>query len=500
MRNNKLNINFMWISFTIFASKLLGFVRDISIAACIGTTRIADIYTQIFGIPSLLFTSIGMALSSTNIPILVYFIDNKSRKEKEEFILNFINQITIVASVVSLFGIVCAPIITKLLLPGLKGEILSMSILFTRIMFPTFLFICLAYTVASILQVHKYFVLSSIISIPFNLVIIVSILFFRDNIVLLGYATTIGWLLQFAVQLPIMIKKKKQKYSLKVNFKDKNTKIIYRQIFPVLIGNAGLQICLIMNRAFASNLGEGATSALSFGSNLFLTITSIFIVAMSTVSFPDLSKYCLNRNFDEVRELLSYILKVLSLILIPYLAIVIVYNRDIIMLVYERGSFNAKSTQMTSTAFLYYSFCIVGYMVQEIFNRILYALKKYNIPMILSIGCILINWIMVTTLYKKFAIAGIAGSTAITFLFYTIIITTLLKKEIGNFLSRDLFIYSMKVLFATLVMITVFMVFKYTNNSDIIKSFYVPIIVGSLLYMVAIYSTGIFKEVFVRRI
>lgn len=498
MTNDKTGKNFIGVSATILASKALGFIRDILVAASIGTSKLSDVYTQVFGVASLLFTSIGMALSSVNIPNLTYYLTNANEEERKKYISGLFAQLFMVGSIVSILGIFLAPLVTGIILPGLDSDVTDIAVTLTRIMFPTLLFICLAYVSAGILQVHRRFLISSLISIPFNLVIIASLLIWKNNILALGYVTTLGWLLQFLIQLPVLIREK-YTFSFKLDFKNEHIKDVYTKLFPILLGNAALQLCLITDRAFASHLEEGSAAALSFGSMLFTTITSIFIVAMSTVTFPDLSKFCLEKDYLKVKRTLNYIFKVLFFILVPYLIIVTVYNRDIIQLVYERGTFNEKSTSMTSMAFLFYSYCIAGYVCQEIFNRVYYSLKKFNVPMVLSGICIILNYLMVTFSYKLYGISGIAGSTAVSFTIYAIIMSISVTREVGAFLGRDFGRYLQKLAMASTGMLVIDGAIGFLGLQGVIGAFILPVVLSSVVYLAVAYFTGIIKELLFRR-
>lgn len=499
MMKDKTGKNFFGVSVTIMFSKLLGFLRDILVAASIGTSKLADIYSQVFGVPSLLFTSIGMALSTVNIPNLTHYLANESEEKRKKYVSALFTHIFLAGSAVSVCGILLAPPVAKVILPGLDDNAASaIAVTLTRIMFPTLLFISFAYITAGILQVHRHFLISSLISIPYNIAIIAALFIKKGDIIWLGYATAFGWLLQFLVQLPVLFKEK-YRLGFELDLKNKHVNEVFLKIVPILLGNAVLQVCQLVGRAFASHLEEGSTAALSYGSNLFMIITSIFIVAMSTVTFPDLSKYCMENDFEKVASLLRYIFRMLFFILIPYLIIVIMYSEEIIRLVYERGSFTERSTAMTSMAFLCYSFCIFGYMAQEIFNRVYYALKKFKIPMILSIVCILTNLVMVSLSFKTFGIAGIAGSTAVSFTIYAVVMTISIRKKIGGFLKKDFAVFLGKLAVCSLCFAAVGILFRLLDFEGAVMGFLAPVATGGLAYLAAAYFTGVLKETLLRR-
>lgn len=490
--NAKTGKTFIGVSIIIFFSKLLGFLRDIVFASVFGTTILTDIYQVIFSLPSLLFASIGTALSSVNIPDLTKFITNRTKEERDRYLSNLFAQITLWATLLCIAGIIFAPTITRIIAPGISGDIVNIAVILTRIMIPTLLFVSLTYVATGVLQVHGYFLISATISIPFNVVIIASLILKGDDLIFLGYITTVGWLLQFLIQLPVIIKEKYH-FFWRIDFKDEQIVNLFKQLIPILLGNSVLQLCLIIDRSFATHLDEGTTAALAFGSNLFITVTSVFIVAMSSVVFPKLSKYCLDLDYARIRLLLANIFKILIFILVPYLVLVVTYHQEIIGLVYERGAFTSKSTSMTSMAFLFYSFAVIGYACQEIFNRVYYALKKFKIPMTVSMLCITIKVILDLILFRSAGIIGISASTAFCLLLYAIIMSFLVSREIGGFLRRDLYFYGLKLILPVTSMILVILLFKNFISGGMILSFLLPFALSGCLYLGVAYSIGLNK-------
>jgi putative peptidoglycan lipid II flippase len=472
---------FIGVSIVIFMSKVLGFLRDISIAYFFGTTVLSDLFLLIFSFPGYLFASIGTALSSVNIPDLTYYIKSRTKEERDLYISNLFAQISLWATILCLLGIVFAPAVTSLIAPGLRSDVFDLAVHLTRIMIPTLLFVSLTYVAAGILQVHGYFLLSSSISIPFNLLIIISLYFKGNDIIFLGYVTTLGWFLQFLVQVPVLLKEKYRFFG-RIDFKNEHTVLMFKQLMPILLGNSLLQLCLIIDRSFATHLEEGTAGALGYGSNLFVTITSVFIVAMSTVIFPRLSQYCLENDYARVRSLLSSIFKILLFILVPYLVLVIFYHQEIIALVYEHGAFTDKSTIISSLAFLGYSFAVLGYACQEIFNRVYYALKKFKIPMQVSILCIALKLLLDLIFFRTAGILGISVSTAVCMLIYAIIMGVLLHREINSFLGRDMVYFIFQLGLPIAGMMAVILASRYLSWNGRL-AFLLPLLLSGLVYL-----------------
>jgi|GEM_PF-111574 len=480
--DNRTGRTFIGVSAVIFLSKLLGFARDIFFASVFGTTILADLFQVIFSFPSLLFSSIGTALSSVNIPTLTGFLKNRTREERNQYFSRLMAQLTLWSTLLAIVGIIFAPAITRVIAPGISPSVQYIAIMLTRIMMPTLLFVNLTYVTAGILQVHGYFLRSAAISIPFNILIILALWLRGDDIILFSYVTTIGWLLQFLIQLPVL---RREQYPFpRILGKTHEVAVTLQKLVPVLLGNSLLQLCLIIDRSFfGTQLGEGSAAALSFGGNLFVTITSVFVVAMTTVVFPRLSRYALERDFAGVRELLAIAFKILLLILVPYLVLVITYSQEIITLVYERGAFTSQSTSMTAQAFLFYSFAVVGYVGQEIFNRVFYALKKFMVPMQVSLVCLVIS-VMGNLLLYPWGIIGLSGSTAFAMLVYGIIMAALAHRELGGLYLGQVVPYGARLLIPVLGMLGVIWGFDYMlSGGGLLMGFLVPAALSGIVYL-----------------
>jgi putative peptidoglycan lipid II flippase len=459
--------NFLWVSIAIFFSKVLGFFREIVIASVLGTDRIADMFGVIFGLPNLLFTGIGNALSAVNIPDLTKFLREDDTSGRKAYVTNLFTQLTLFCGLLSLAGVVLAPFVVRMYAPDLEPRVMGIAITLSMIMIPCLLFVNLAYFSMGILQAHGFFLLSSVISIPFNILIIVSIFIFGGDVLVIGYMTTAGWFLQFFIQYPRL---RRMGYRMlgRISLASPQARNLYRNLLPILLGYSVLQICLLVDRTFFGiRLDEGSAAALNYGSNLFITITSVFVVAMSFVIFPRLSKYCQERDAARLRELIGTVFQMLFFILLPYILLVAFFNREIIAVVYERGSFDAASTSKTATAFLFYSFAAIGYACQEIFNRVFYAFKRYRVPMYTSLLCIGLNIVLNFVLFRPFGIAGISLSTAFCLFLYAAVLYGFLRREIGGGMGLSLLFGFARVLPSLLVMLAVILTGRWLGGDSL---------------------------------
>ncbi len=484
-----LSVSYILMVAGILLAKAMGFLREMFLGNNFGTGITMDIYAQVFSVASVIFTALGVALST----FVIKSINNKlldNKKEEREFVGFFFKR----ALVFSLIGtgalyLLSYPI-TKLLLPGLVGEDFNTALRLFWIMLPSLSFIVLTYTAMGLLQNKNKFFITSIVSLPFNLLIIGSMLLGVTDIYTLGTVTTLGWAAHFLFLFPSL---KKEGYKLwsKTNQAEKLRSVNPMEILFILISNMVFQFLFIIDKSFAS-VNEGFPSAIHYSSTLFTTVSSVFLVAMSAVFFPSLTKAMKDNDSEKTNGLIRYALTFLFAIFIPFLVIVGIYHREIITLLYQRGEFQAESVNLVAPAFLIYSCCVFAFMTQELLFKIFYAKGKYLITVLSAIGILVAN--TVCNYFFQHSFYGIVGSTAGVCILFSVIMFILLIKETSGFINKQ-FIKNLFIIIASsLVFVLTHIIFQFTVGYTGKMVFIIPILAGLVIYLGILFATKIVKQ------
>ena len=347
----------------ILIAKGLGFYRDMVFAGVFGTGVEADIYFQVFGLVNLIFTGIGVALSTLVIKNL-----NKTENAGNErsYAARFLRKSALYLSLAAILMALFSGPIVKIILPEISGDDYLLAVKMMYIMAPSLLFVVIAYIISGLLQNKKAYFITSVMSLPFNAVLIIALFIKNVSILSVAAVTTFGWFLHIAVQLPAFYKHGysfAERGGAPASAKNKNPEILW-----IFLSNMMFQLCIYIDRAFVSS-SPGMASTFNYASNLFITISSVFIVAMSTVVFPSISKNYEEGRLDYVKDLVGYIINIMTAIFIPFILVVAFFGSDVIRLIYERGAFTSESTSAVAVIFLMYTLSILGYTTQELFNK-----------------------------------------------------------------------------------------------------------------------------------
>lgn len=489
----------MGVVLGIVLAKIVGFSRDIFFANFYGTGVTADIYFQIFSVVTLVFTGVGVALS-TRIIMELNKGENNSEEKKRAYVSSFVRKTVLYLGSATILLYIGARPLTKLLLPNITGENFELAVRLTYIMLPSFIFVCVAYLVSGILQNNRVFFIPSIMSLPYN-VIIIATLFIPDvTIEQIGIATTIGWFLHIVIQLPSFYKKGyrfiyrgTEKVSGKLTGKKGKADF---SIWWIFISNLMFQLCFIIDKSSVS--GEaGKTATLNYASNLFITISSVFVVAMSSVVFPAISKNYEEGKLEYVRELIGYIITVMFTVFVPFLLVVTLFGEQVIGFVYERGEFTRESTIATAVAFTIYSFGILGYLAQELINKVMYLASKYRYTICGTIIVVVLKVILDTMFVEKYGIIFAAASTTVLLTLYAVMAFVVLKGIIGNYISKTVIANVTKVCISGAVAVVVYFLLKIIMPGIVTSRetvFIVPIMICGVAYIATAFLLGLHKQ------
>ncbi|MDI6703548.1 MAG: murein biosynthesis integral membrane protein MurJ [bacterium] len=445
------------VNIGITGSRISGYIRDMSIASSFGANFITDAFFVAFTIPNMLRQLLGEgALSVAFIPIFTRYF-GKDKKEAWRLGSIVVNLLFVISSLIAILGIIFSPIIIKIIAPGFKGEeAYPLAVKLTRIMFPFVILISLSALIMGILNSCRHFFLPAIAPILLNLGMIASIYLlcpaFTQPIIGLAIGVLIGGFGYLIIQIPGLIKHK-MRYQLTFDLSHPGLREISHLFIPAILGLAASQMILIfIGRILASYLVVGSVSFLYFANRLIQLPTSLFGVAIATVSFPSISEYAAINQPHKVKDTFLYSLKMVIFTTIPVTIGLIILGKPIIQVLFQRGEFSEASVQDTYSCLFYYSFGLIGYSSLKVIIRTFYALKDAITPLKVGLLIILVNVILSLILMRPLEASGLALATSISSLLNVSILLIILEKRIGHMVSKEMLIFFLRVLFAAGIM------------------------------------------------
>ena len=476
-------------------AKILGFGRELALASAYGASGVSDAFLVAMNIPAVIFTAIGTSLGTAFIPLYCEVNANKGEQASNKFTNNVFNIVVIICLVLSAIGAIFTPQIVKMFAVGFEGETLSLAIYYTRVMILGLAFLGMSYIMMAYLQVKENFIIPGFMSVPYNILIIISIIVsVKISPYLLPWGTLIGLSLQFLFQLPFAIKKG-YRYKLYIDVKDEHLKRMLWLIAPVLIGVAVNQINTIVDRTIASTLVEGSISALNYATKLNQFVMGMFIVSISSVVYPMLSKLSTENNKEKFNKSIITSVNTVTLLVIPISIGAIILANSIVKLLFQRGEFDARATQMTAVALIFYSIGMIGYGLRDILGKVFYSLQDTRTPMINGVIAMVLN-ITLNILFVKYTnmqLAGLAFATSISALFTIALLFISLRRKIGSFGGKSIALGMIKSLISGIIMAVVTL-FSYNTIANILGSGFIKEVITLALSVgigAIVYGTSI---------
>lgn len=440
------------LMFITFISKITGFIRDIILAQGFGASLITDAYLTALNIPVVLFDGISASLGTTYIPMFFKIKEEKGNKSVDKFTSNILNIVILLSSVLIVISIIFTPYIVKIFAVGFKGEELALTVKFSRILIFSMIFIAVNGVVSSYLVANGKFYISGLVTIPFNIFCIFSIIigsFTRSESMVVG--TLIAYIAQLLFQLPFLFKTG-YRHSLSVDIKDENIKQILYLIIPVFIGSYVNQINSVINRTLASTLDSGSITALNYANKLNIFAVGILVVSISTIMYPILSKLASEKNMIQFKNTLLKSINIVTITMVPIMIGMMILSTPIVKVLFEEGAFDTKDTYLTSTALFYYSIGIVGFGIRDIISRAFYSLQDTKTPVKNAIIAVFINIICSIIFVNILGIGGLALSASISSIVGAILLILALRKKVGRLGLKSSILTFIKSTIASVVM------------------------------------------------
>lgn len=418
------------ITLIAIVSKVLGFGRDLLMAAYFGASTVTDAFFVASIIPVLLFAAVGMAITSGIAPI--YAEAKEKGKREASNIISVLATLFITLSVFLTFVFyLVTPLMTKIIAPGFSIQQAELTNQLTMIMLPSFCFFVLSAIMTGILEYEKVFAPPAFIAIPQNLFVIITIIFLTKQYGIYGVAvaTLFGAVSQFFILYPFI--KKYQVFYVNFAFKTYQKQIFntLKLFSPIIIASGAYQINAVVDRMVASRLPEGSVSALNYANKLMYLPLSILLLSLITVIFPAVVDSAVKRSI----EFVQWVFKGISLITfaaIPIAVVMLVESSILVELAFKRGAFDDTAAMMTKQAFFIYTFGMIFMALKEYLNRCFVALKETKVTMTCSILSVALNIILSVILAHFIGVGGIALATAIAMLFQTLLLFFSLSRHV----------------------------------------------------------------------
>lgn len=400
-------------------SRLFGYFRDASLAMILGAGFSMDAFAIAFRLANLFRRLVGEGtMSASFVPVFTEYKEKNSARELWSFAVKFFYALSLFLAVLVAIQIVFAPQIVSLMSPGFvkspgKWEL---TIFLNRLMAPYIFFVGLAALLMAILNSLGTFAVPAANPIFFNLALIGAAFglspWFDDPAVGVAIGVLVGGFFQMAVQVPSALRKGMNFFPT-LSFNHPAIRKVLALMGPGFFGIGIVQINLLVDSIMASFLPEGSVSSIYYANRVEELALGVFTIALATVMLPEMSKLAARKNIEEMKEKLTFSLRMVSFVTIPASAGLIVLSQPIIQVLFEHGRFTSADTERAAFALVFYAVGLIFIAGVRIMVPAFFAVQDTKTPVRCAFVALLVNiagnWILMHPLKQ----GGIALATSI---------------------------------------------------------------------------------------
>jgi putative peptidoglycan lipid II flippase len=372
-------------------SRIFGFLRDILIAATLGSGTVADAFFVAFRFPNLFRRLFGEgAFNSAFIPLFAKRLEGEGPDAARAFAEEALAGLVVVLLALTVVAEITMPIVMYGLAPGFGSNAakFDLAVLLTRITMPYLLCMSLVALLSGVLNSMGKFVESSSVSIMLNVTMMVATLIALamglKNEPLAGVVQAWGvfaagilqlWLLVDGVRRNgFMLRLKRPRLS-------EGVRRLIRLGIPGVIAGGVTQLNIVIGTVIAS-LQNGAVSHLYYADRVYELPLAIVGIAIGVVLLPDVSRHLRAGDGAAVMDSQNRSLEFAMLLTLPAALALAVVPTEIVRGLFERGAFTAADTPATAYALAIFALGLPSFVLIKVFSPAYFAREDTATPML----------------------------------------------------------------------------------------------------------------------
>ncbi len=388
------------VSAMTMLSRVLGLIRDMVLLNVFGAGKDFDTFVVAFRIPNFFRRLFAEgAFSQAFIPVLTEYKTTKLHAEVQILISRVFGCLLMVMSLLTLISMIIAPVILYVYAPGFHSDPakFNLAVDMFRLTIPYLMFMSLTAFASSILNSYGSFASPAFSPVLLNVAMIAGAWwltpYMAEPIMALGWAVVAAGVLQLAIQIPELWKKKLL-IPPKVDFKHEGVDRILKLMLPALFGVSVTQINLLLNTIWASFMQDGSVSWLYSAERMTELPLGLIGVAIGTVILPSLSMSKAEQDQAKFRRMLDWAARVIVLVGVPASIALFMLSTPIIQALFQHGAFDARDTQMTALALQCMSGGVLAFMLIKVFAPGFYAIQDTKTPVRVGLMAVAANAIL----------------------------------------------------------------------------------------------------------
>ena len=383
----------------ILLSRITGFVREMVVAALMGTTAYADVFRFLLRAPNLLQNLLGeQTLSAALIPAYSRRLEQGDPEGARRLAGTVLGWLIVIVVLLAATGSLLAEPFVGLVMPGWLVESASgtevdrfaLAVQGVRWMFPAIGFLVLSAWALAVLNSHRKFLVSYTAPIVWNIAIACALIaaakgYFGENssgslLVMAGvFGVLAGSVLQFLVQLPF-VRREAGTLPLRWPRRSRGVDQVAKAMGPLMAGRGVVQFSAYVDQLLASFIAAGGVAVLGYSQTLFLLPVALLGMSMAAAELPALSRQLERDGIEELAPRVRTALRRTGILAVPATIGFLLLGMFLVRVAFQRGRFGAEDSTLTWLVLAAYSLGLMATIASRQLQNVFVAAARTKTP------------------------------------------------------------------------------------------------------------------------
>ena len=403
-------------------SRLLGFVRDVLMAALLGAGAVAEAFVVAFRLPNLFRRFFGEgAFNAAFVPLFAKRLEGEGEASARQFAEEAFAGLLFVLLLLTLVAELFAPVFVYVLAPGFAADAqkFDLTVLLTRITFPYLLCMSLVALLSGVLNSLHRFALAAFAPVLLNIVFIAVLLYgwfaALNGQPRMGVLLAIGVALAGFLQLALLwIAAARAGFTIRLR-RPRLTPAMKRLValgIPGLIAGGITQLNLVISTIIAS-WQQGAPAWLYYADRVYQLPLGLVGVAIGVVLLPQVSRALRAGDDAAVHDSQNRAMEFAMFLTIPAALALMAIPVPVVAALFERGAFTHADTLATAQALAAFAAGLPAFVLIKVFSPAFFAREDTQTPMRYAATSVIINIALAMALFPFIKHVDIALATTV---------------------------------------------------------------------------------------
>lgn len=354
------------------ASRILGFARDMLIAALLGAGPVADAFFVALKLPNLFRRLFGEgAFNAAFVPAFAGLLTAEGRPAAQRFADEAFAVMAFWLGLLTIAGEVFMPQVMSVLAPGFVDDPpkFALAVTLSRITFPYLILICLAALISGVLNGLERFTAAAASYVLFNVISIGCMLWLTPYVPTVGHALSWGVTASGVLQLGLLlwaVRRAGMTIHLPRPRLTPQMRVLLRRMAPGLVGAGVTQLNLAIDVIIASLLPAGTVSVLYYADRVQQLPLGVIGTAVGTALLPLLSRQVRAGESTAAHATLNRAIEYALFLTLPAAVALAVAAWPIMSALFGRGAFAGESVLLSSQSLAAYAVGLPAFVLVKV--------------------------------------------------------------------------------------------------------------------------------------